>query len=134
MSEPAGLDRALWFEPGCCAGGGHFLHNNPHTFQGRMEAYCEAHDRTFAVCRSEIERCSHEAEYWIRGFLFGTEPPPPLDPDGYEIDDLDDWRWRRWRDAIEVFRRVGAWPAGAPTGPTNPDRTRGPIQQDRPRV
>lgn len=29
--------------------------------------------------------CSHEAAHWIRGYLSGHEPAPPLDPDGYEI-------------------------------------------------
>lgn len=86
-----------------------------------MGAYCEAHDRTFAVSKAEIERCSPEAGYWVRGFLSGNEPAPPLDPDGYEIDDLDDPRWQRWRAAVEEFRRSGAWPAGAPTGPTPPE-------------
>jgi len=121
MSAPRDLDRALWFEPGCCDDGRHFLHYNPHTFPGRMGAYCDAHDRTFAVSKSEIERCSAEAVYWVRGFLSGNEPAPPLDADGYEIDDLDDPRWQRWRDAVEEFRHSGAWPAGAPSGPTPPE-------------
>jgi hypothetical protein len=85
-----------------------------------MGAWCEAHDRSFSVSKSEIERHSDEAGYWITGFLAGNEPPPPLDPDGYEIDDLDDPRWRAWREAIAEFRRSGTWPRGAPTGPTPP--------------
>lgn len=118
MPPPADLDRALWFEPGCCSDGPHFLHYNPHTFPGRMGAYCEAHDRTLSVSKSEIERCSDESSYWIRGFLSGNEPAKPLEPDGYEIDELDDPRWQRWRDAIAEFRTTGTWPRGAPTGRT----------------
>ncbi len=117
MSAPADLDRALWFEPGCCGDGMHFLHYNPHTFPGRMGAYCAAHDRTFAVSLSEIERASGEAHYWIRGFLSGNEPPPPLEPDELEVDDLADPRLDAWRRAVGEFRETGAWPSGAPTGP-----------------
>lgn len=115
-TPPDDVDRSLWFEPGCCGAGDHFLHYNPHTFPGRMGAYCEAHDRTFAVSRSEIERCSSEAAIWIRGFLSGNEPPVPLEPTGYSIDDDRDPRYKRWREAISEFRRTGAWPRGAPTG------------------
>ncbi len=120
MGAPADLDRRLWFEPGCCSDGAHFLHYNPHTFPGRMGAYCEAHDRTVAVSWSEIERCSSEAELWIRGFLCGNEPQPPLDPEGYEINDLDDPRWHSWREAIAQFQSSGEWPREAPTGPAGP--------------
>ena len=119
MAAPPDLDRALWFEPGCCSEGQHYLHYNPHTFFGRMGAYCEAHDRTFNVSLSEIERASEESRYWIRGFLAGNEPPPPLDAEGFTIDDLDDPRWDQWREAVAQFRATGAWPRGAPTGPTD---------------
>jgi hypothetical protein len=105
MAPPPDLDRALWFEPGCCADGRHYVHYNSHTFPGRMGAYCEAHDRTFSVWLPEIERSSPEARYWIRGFLAGNEPPRPLDADGYEIDDLEDVRWVAWREAIDHFRK-----------------------------
>ena len=120
MPPPPDLDRALWFEPGCCTEGRHYLLYNPHTFPGRMGAYCEAQDRSFSVSLSEIERASDQARIWIRGFLSGNEPPPPLDPEGYTIDDLDDPRWEAWRQAIEAFRQTGNWPGGAPTGPTEP--------------
>jgi len=120
MSAPADLDRRLWFEPGCCKDDVHFLHYNPHGDPGRMGAYCEAQDQSFSVSRSEIERCSSEAEIWVRGFLSGNEPPRPLEPDGFEINDLDDPRWERWRQGIAEFQRSGAWPRGAPTGPTEP--------------
>jgi hypothetical protein len=116
MAAPPDLDRALWFEPGCCSDGQHYLHHNPHTFPGRMGAYCEAHDSTLSVSLSEIEQASEPARYWIRGFLSGNEPPPPLDSEGYEIDDLEDPRWDRWREAVAQFRKTGAWPRDAPTG------------------
>jgi hypothetical protein len=120
MAAPPDLDRSLWFEPGCCSEGRHYLHYNPHTFFGRMGAYCEAHDRAFVVSLSEIERASDEARYWIRGFLAGNEPPPPLDSEGFTIDELGDARWDGWREAVEQFRRTGAWPRGAPTGLPDP--------------
>lgn len=123
MSNPGphpNLDRALWFEPGCCHDGQHYLTHNPHTFPGRMGAWCEAHNRAFAVSRSEIERCSPEAEFWIAGFITGNEPPPPLDSDGYSIYD-DDPRYRHWLEALDTFRATGAWPRDAPTGPSYPD-------------
>jgi hypothetical protein len=120
MAAPADLDRALWFEPGCCGAGRHYLHYNPHTFPGRMGAYCEARDRTFSVSLAEIERCSDEARYWVRGFLSGNEPPPPLEPDALAIDDLGDPRMDEWRAAVARFRESGTWPRGAPSGPAEP--------------
>jgi len=83
-----------------------------------MGAYCEAHDRSFSVSKAEIERCSSEADQWIRGFLCGNEPDAPLEPDGFPIEDLDDPRWELWLEATAEFRRTGAWPREAPTGQT----------------
>ncbi len=116
VAAPADLDRALWFEPGCDLDARHFLHYNPHTSPGRMGAYCEAHDLTFSVSKDEIERCSHESEYWIRGFLSGNEPPSPLEADGEGLEYLDDPRWDRWREGLERFRETGAWPRWSLTG------------------
>jgi hypothetical protein len=122
MPPPPDLDRTLSFEPGCCADGRHYLHYNPHTFPGRMGAYCEAHDRTFSVSLSEIERASDEGRYWIRGFLSGNEPPPPLEADALAIEDLGDPRFDEWRGAVARFRATGEWPKDAPTGPGEPPR------------
>ncbi len=89
---------------------------NCHTYPGRMGAYCEVHDRTFCVSKNEVERCSHDSEVWIRGFLCGNEPPPPCGPDGEGIEDLDDPRWDQWRLGLQRFRERGWWPDWSITG------------------
>lgn len=30
------------------------------------------------MSKNEIQNCSKEAEYWIKGFLTGNEPEPPV--------------------------------------------------------
>ncbi len=108
MTDPA-IDERLWFtmKEGCCPGK-HYLLWNPHTFPGRMRAWCPVKRAGFNVSKSEIETCSIEARWWINGFLAGNEPPPPLDADGNQLAD-DDSRLARWRDASRHFPETGIW-------------------------
>jgi len=105
------VDPSLWFEPGCC-NGPHYLRFNPHVElieRGRMGAWCPTLRRTFTVRKDEIERCSAEALYWMRGFLYGAEPVPPVDEaDNGPLEDGDP-RLERWRAAVREFQETGVW-------------------------
>lgn len=96
---PADVDPALWFESAPC--GRHYLvEGNPHTFPGRMYAYCVQEGIYTRVSKRDIEMCSRETEYFVRGYLSGAEPDPPLTDDSPTI---------RWQKSIELFRETGFW-------------------------
>jgi hypothetical protein len=113
MTLPADIDQLLWIRTLVCEGPD-YLFGNPHTFPGRMSAYCPHHQTDYSVSRSEIVDCSTEARWWVVGFLVGNEPPPPRDPDG-EYVPTTDRRYRRWLDAARRFHEKGDWPRDVPT-------------------
>jgi len=73
---PTEVDPNLEFKSTHC-GGWHFLVGNPHTFPGRMAAWCQDQQAEIAVSLSEMTYVSLGASFWIRGFLSGSEPAPP---------------------------------------------------------
>jgi hypothetical protein len=98
------VDEELWFEAPC--GGRDFLiEGSPHTFPGRMRAWCPTKQRTYRVSLYEMGEMSKPARYYVTGYLSGQEPGPPVDDDG-EIDDAD---LDAWHTAIERFRSTGSW-------------------------
>ena len=105
--EPV-FDENLWFILGDCCPGKHYLLYNPHTFPGRMRAWCPNKQLGFNVSKSEIKECSLEAHYWIQGFLSGNEPDAPRDENGDYLAD-DDPNYERWRAAIKQFPETGLW-------------------------
>jgi hypothetical protein len=109
LETPDKLDRSLWFLHAGCTGR-HYLLGNPHTFPGRMFAWCPKKRRSFFVSKSEIETTSKSAGYWIAGFLYGSEPEPPTGEDG--TPDFDSPEYKRWQRDIERFRKFGAWKVG----------------------
>ncbi|HEX6682029.1 MAG TPA: hypothetical protein VF062_04510 [Candidatus Limnocylindrales bacterium] len=108
MSLPEDVDPRLWFELDGCEGRHYLVDGNPHTFRGRMYFYCPYRNVYMRVSKAEIRECSEEANFFIRGFLSGNEPPPPDEDNG----DDGDPQFDRWRQAVEVFRRTGYWWAG----------------------
>lgn len=97
------VDERLRFEAYC--GGRDFIVGNPHTFPGRMAAWCP-HDRAgYCVSLGEIATMSDESRYFIAGFLAGNEPEPPTDDEG-ESDEADQVAWQ---SARRRFRRTGCW-------------------------
>jgi hypothetical protein len=104
---PSDVDPLLWFENSRC--GRHYLvAGNPHTFPGRMYAYCVHEGIYTRVSLREMESCSEQTRYFVRGYLSGSEPPPPHEDDGSPVAD-DDPQWRTWRAATERFRETGEW-------------------------
>jgi hypothetical protein len=104
------FDEHLWFTMASHCPGKHYLLGNCHTFHGRMSAWCPHKSISFCVSRSEMDSCSHETEYWVKGFLSGNEPAPPTDAEG-DLLPRTDSRYQRWQAAIALFRESGIWAA-----------------------
>lgn len=114
MTEvPSFADAALWIVTSC--GKRDYLLGNPHTFRGRMSAYCPHEQHGYAVGKSEIVEMSPEAARWVEGFLRGNEPDVPVGEDGREVD-ADDRRYAEWEANLELFRESGEWPLSDAAG------------------
>lgn len=87
-----------------CRGRHYLVDGNPHIV-GRMYAYCPIKDDTTRVSKNEMTVMSTEAEYFIRGYLSGSEPPPPLNDEG----DRDVATWDAWERAIKIYHETGVW-------------------------
>jgi hypothetical protein len=101
-------DKALWFKMKSCCSAKHLLCGNPHTFRGRIEAYCPNRKISFAVSLTQMDSMSKNARFWIDGFLCGNEPPPPMDKEG-DFLPPDEAAFKRWEKNISEFRRTGKW-------------------------
>lgn len=105
-------DKELWVEVdglGRCR-----LDGNAHTFPpGRISVWSETVADWRTIDRRDIREASQEAWAWIDGFLSGSEPEfheflgiGPNDDDTWPKDHES---WPRYQDALEEFRRVGAF-------------------------
>lgn len=109
MTElPERADEDVWIVVRAC-GEHDLLFGNPHTYLGRMAAWCPHRRESFAVSKSEILDMSRAAAAWVAGFLAGSEPDSPLNEDGWEVDD-DDPRFAAWRESTTTYLRTGTWP------------------------
>lgn len=72
---PADIDARLWIRTAGCDSPD-YLFGNPHTFRGRMHAYCPHRNQDFAVSQDEVIESSSEASIWIDGYLIGNEAGP----------------------------------------------------------
>jgi hypothetical protein len=100
---PTDVDPDLDFMSTHC-GGWHFLVGNPHTFTGRMAAWSQDQQTEIAVSLSEMTYVSQGAGFWIRGFLSGSEPPPPLTAGSPSAE-------AAWERARSEYRSTGEWRA-----------------------
>lgn len=101
------FDENLWFMMENHCEGKHYLLGNPHTFKGRISAWCPQKKASFFFSKSEIGECSNEAHYWIKGFLAGNEPEPKTDENG-DID-FESEEYKNWLKKVEDFRKTGIW-------------------------
>ncbi|WP_025619305.1 hypothetical protein [Salinispora cortesiana] len=99
---PPDVDPELWFDTEHC-GRHYLLDGNPHTFPGRMYAYCAERGIRTRVSKGEISDCSTQARYFVRGYLSGSEPAPP------ESDRPTESAALAWSDAVARFRDTGCW-------------------------
>lgn len=45
--------------------------------------------------------------YWLKGFLAGNEPPPPVDEDGQS--EFSGPAYEQWQEKIKQFHESGVW-------------------------
>lgn len=88
-----------------CPGHQHYIVGNPHTFPGRMSAWCPELARELAFSKNEIFDVSEASRSWIEGFPSGNEPPPPMDGSTAGAKMYDEWLKRR-----AIFHNEGDWP------------------------
>ena len=100
------VNESLWFIPNNCEGK-HYLQGNPHTFTGRMSAWCPRRRTGYFISANEITEASPEARAWVAGFLVGNEPTPPLDENGQT--DFGSAEYDCWAQQVEAFHRSGQW-------------------------
>jgi hypothetical protein len=64
------------------------------------------------VSKYEVTDCSDEADYFIRGYLSGSEPPPTTDADGVLVEGQA--QVGTWLRSVDLWRQTGEWrPDGA---------------------
>lgn len=51
---------------------------------------------------------SLEAKYWLKSYLVGSEPEPPVDEEG-DIYPPDHSKALHWSQSIEMFHQTGYW-------------------------
>ncbi|WP_273324242.1 hypothetical protein [Vallitalea guaymasensis] len=104
-------DEKLWFElKNSNCKGRHYILGNPHTFNGRIMGYCTNKKVSFCFSITEISNMSLESEYWIKGFLSGNEPEPPVDEEGDTL--FEGREYNHWCKSIELFHKTGNWYVG----------------------
>jgi hypothetical protein len=112
---PDHIDPHLWFV-GSCGKRDYLVETNPHTFPGRMSAFCPhcpPEQASYNVSLKDLGECSAEAQIWSRGFVAGNEPHVPLDRRGSELED-DTPEHAAWEQARAAYLKSGEWPVDAP--------------------
>jgi hypothetical protein len=109
MENNLDLNKKLWLtlKNHNCKGE-HYIFYNPHTFHGRIAGYCTEEKRSFIFSVSEIDSMSLETEYWIKGYLVGNEPYPPLDEEG-DCVHFESEEYKHWAESTELFHNTGYW-------------------------
>ena len=103
MTDKLEYDENLWIELEDCEEK-HFLIGNPHTFRGRIDAYCPIKNTSFCISYKEIKKMSIESTYWLKGYLSGNEPAPPEQYDDESLDEyFQSMRYKEWELKIQKF-------------------------------
>ena len=99
-------DEKLWFELRRCPGK-HYLLGNPHTFRGRIMAWCPTKEKSLFVSKQDMIHVSPESQYWIAGFLAGNELAPPVNAES--VVDYESAAYKHWQEEIAEFHHTGYW-------------------------
>jgi hypothetical protein len=105
------FDKELWFTFKEHCKDKHFIVGNPHTFHGRISAFCPEKDVFFNVSLGEIDDMPLTTKYWIKGFLSGNEPTCPVDEEGDDYPPTHE-EFIHWAKSIELFHVTGSWYSG----------------------
>lgn len=111
------IDDRLWFEMKGCSGR-HFFVDGNSTILGRIYAWCPNKKIITRVSKSEVVTASDESWYFIKGFLAGSEPAPPLDDEG--MLSADEAAVAEWQADCTEWRRTGSWPRASSPGDSEP--------------
>jgi hypothetical protein len=111
LDEDFNYDKELWFifKKGNCGfdcDGKHYIIGNPHTFTGRIAAYCPKKNVFFNMSFEEIDTMPITTEYWIKGYLSGNEPSPPVDEEN-DVLPASHEDYIHWEESIELFHKTG---------------------------
>ncbi len=101
------FDPDLWFTDGTCPAR-HFLLGNSHTFVGRALAWCPEKRISYCVSKAEMQTCSRDAAYYMRGLLAGQEPDPPVDDERNLLPSVHP-DYDAWLRATELLAATGVW-------------------------
>jgi hypothetical protein len=85
------------------------VEGTPH-IRGRIYAWCPVKQIVTRVSKYEVAACSDEAGYFMRGYLSGSEPPPPKDAEGMLVEDQA--QGDTWLRSVEEWRQTGEWSDG----------------------
>lgn len=110
MSTSSDYDENLWFEHLGCEGK-HYIIGNPHTYTGRMWAWCPLNNRSFFVSKGDMGDMSEMMKYWINGYLHGSEPSPPMNEEG-DVD-FTSLAYKLWQKETALFVETGYWHSGS---------------------
>lgn len=113
LSDEPTYDPKLWFTVKYNCPGKHYIIGNPHTFKGRITGYCPTDNKYFNFSISDVTGMSVESKFWLKGYLAGNEPDPPLEEDddvAYASEEHE-----IWLKEIELFHKTGSWYEGVRT-------------------
>lgn len=107
-AEPEFDPRPLFMETGC--EGRHFVHAcpTPHTFPGRIRAWCPVKRVVYNFSKAQMLDAPHETMLWLDGYLAGNEPEPPRHEEGFA--EYTSPAALAWADKAKAFRSKGFWP------------------------
>ena len=112
---PPDYDPKLWFTMAPHCEGKHYLLYTPHTFVGRIGAWCPTKGEVFNVSKAEMDSSSEEAKIWLKGYLAGCEPEAPRTELGTPLE-CEAPRHQFWLKSVELFAATGSWYSGDRNG------------------
>lgn len=108
---PESVNPQLWFTSPLCGGRDYLAEVNPHTFPGRLEAFCPHESRSYSVSLADLVGASRECLIWAQAFVVGNEPDPPNGPG---IAPEDHPGHPAWKAGCLQYQKTGYWPVDAP--------------------
>src|SRR3974390_397270 len=94
FSIPNDVNVELWFIARSCGERDYLAVGNPHTFPGRMTAFCPHKGHYYNVSVADVADGPQATRWWARGFVVGSEPGSPLTGEGE--DDPDSPEYEAW--------------------------------------
>jgi hypothetical protein len=55
-----------------------------------------------------MDKMSQATKYWVKGYLSGNEPSPPVDEEDFVLP-ITHEDYLHWKESIELFHKTGYW-------------------------